>query len=373
MTDYIFGAGVAAAQITTSDGLSFSNGFYYPPLPLPPGYTPVTFTITGPKYTMTVTDNDGTLEDNTNAPPGQTLDTSQQTLAANFLDNEAGDYVWSRWYQPIVDDEGNAGRIYQVRASDWNHVTGGPEGAGDHHTYYFLTGDVKIGPGTVYSVAGRMFGDGNVPYANMHPVCFARGTRIRTERGEVAVEDLAPGDMIETLDHGPQPLRWIGARRYSAGEVAAHASLTPVCVRAGAIAEGSPANDLVLSPQHRMLVSSKLVDRMTGHQDALIAVKKLVGIDGIAFGEHGAEGIEYFHLLMDRHELIWAEGALAETLYTGDQALRALSPEALDEVTTLFPHILQHAQNDALAPARPFLTGHTARRYAQRAGRRGAL
>lgn len=193
-------------------------------------------------------------------------------------------------------------------------------------------------------------------------VCFARGSRILTERGPVAVELLQPGDRVMTADHGPQPLRWIGSRRIGAAELAAQPNLRPVRIRAGALGADLPKTDLLVSPQHRMLIGSRIVTRVTGAETALVAAKHLTDSPGIAVAEEMAE-VEYFHLLFDRHQVIFAEGAATESLYTGPEALKSIPAEARAELFAILPEL---ALVTPPAPARPLLTGRQSRDLAMR-------
>lgn len=194
-------------------------------------------------------------------------------------------------------------------------------------------------------------------------LCFTRGTRIETDRGAVPVEMLRPGDLVRTLDHGLQPLRWIGARSLSAAELAAAPHLCPVRIRAGALGAGLPLRDLTVSPQHRVLVRSKVAERMFGAPEVLVAAKHLTELDGIDQIE-GASGVDYWHFLLDRHEVVFSEGARTESLFTGPEAMKALSPEARAEILTLFPELAQTP--DIRPSARPLVNGRQGRSLAHR-------
>lgn len=184
--------------------------------------------------------------------------------------------------------------------------------------------------------------------------CFVRGTMIRTEQGECAIEDLAVGDRVITADHGAQEIRWIGSRK-----VRARGKLAPICVRAGALGND---RELWLSPQHRVLIRGEKARLLFGEDEALVAVKALVNDRDILVKP--GEMVEYFHILLDRHEVVFANGAEAESLYLGEQALRGLDPAARDEIMTLFPELEQ-----GLVPqgARPFLTVRQGRDWARAA------
>ncbi len=160
------------------------------------------------------------------------------------------------------------------------------------------------------------------------PPCFAAGTLIRTAHGDRRVEDLAPGDLVETLDHGPQPIRWIG--RTSVSGRGEHA---PVLFRAGAIGN---LNDLRVSPQHRILIRGWQTELYYGRSEVLVPAKHLINGDTIR-REPVAE-VEYYHLMFERHEVIWSEGALSESFYPGDQILLK-DRSVMAELLTLFPEL----------------------------------
>ncbi|WP_237763524.1 Hint domain-containing protein [Falsirhodobacter sp. alg1] len=174
---------------------------------------------------------------------------------------------------------------------------------------------------------------------NISTYCFAGGTQILTSDGLRPVQDLKIGDMVNTADHGPQPIRWIGSRKVNTTELLAFPNLQPIRIRAGALGLNTPATDLVVSPQHRILVRSAIAERMFGTSEVLIAANKLLAIDGIDI-VNDTSPVEYFHILFDKHQVVFANGAAAESLFTGPEAMRAVSPEARAEILHLFPGIM---------------------------------
>ncbi|WP_324754500.1 Hint domain-containing protein [Roseovarius sp. Pro17] len=173
-------------------------------------------------------------------------------------------------------------------------------------------------------------------------VCFAAGTLITTATGLIAIEDLKAGDMVTTLDHGEQPIRWIGSRTLGLAELTAKPKLKPIRFSASALGGGLPTRDLVVSPQHRVLIRSAIAERMFGVTEVLMPANKLVRIDGINIVEDTTE-ITYFHMLFDQHEIVFSEGAATESLYPGPQALAGLEPEAIEEIDYLFPELTDQA------------------------------
>lgn len=146
--------------------------------------------------------------------------------------------------------------------------------------------------------------------------CFVAGTPIETEKGPIAVEDLRPGDLVRTLDHGLQPVRWIGMRCLSEQELTANPQLRPVRIAAGALGPLCPSRDIFLSPQHRILLATPRCQAILGVPEVLVAALKLCGVAGIDRTVISGP-VTYYHLLLDRHELLFSAGAVSESLWAG--------------------------------------------------------
>jgi autotransporter passenger strand-loop-strand repeat protein len=132
------------------------------------------------------------------------------------------------------------------------------------------------------------------------PVCYLAGTRILSRRGEIPVELLRIGDEIPTLHAGMQRIKWIGTRAYAA-PFCNHRDVLPVCIKAGALADGVPSRDLLVSPGHALCLDAVLVH-----------AKRLV--NGVSIVQSGPmDVVAYFHIELDTHEIIWAENCPAET------------------------------------------------------------
>jgi len=174
-------------------------------------------------------------------------------------------------------------------------------------------------------------------YANSNPnggvvanfICFAQGTWITTPSGQVPIEELAAGDMVVTMDHGPQPIRWIGSsKRPAIGNMA------PILIRKGALGN---TRDLRVSPQHRMLLSGWQAEVLFGESEVLATAKSLVN-DHSILREEGDE-VEYFHMLFDTHEIVYAEGAPSESFHPGAEGWKALDKPTRNEILELFPQL----------------------------------
>jgi len=209
---------------------------------------------------------------------------------------------------------------------------------------------------------------GGLTYDQTAVVCFAKGTRILTQIGAVPVEDLAPGDAILTLDDGYCTLAWIGSRHIPPLLLALKPNLRPIRIAAGALGCGLPEADLVVSPQHRVLIRSQVAERMFTDREVLVAAKHLVGIPGITVAEDVTE-VTYFHLLFDRHQIVFSNGAPTESLFTGPEALKSVDEEQKREILSLFPEIEQIGgalENPVFSPARQLVAGRPGRSLARR-------
>ncbi|NIZ14505.1 Hint domain-containing protein [Phaeobacter sp. HF9A] len=140
--------------------------------------------------------------------------------------------------------------------------------------------------------------------SSVTPICFMRGTLIATATGQRPIESLRPGDLVQTLDNGLQPLRWVGCR----GAIGMNDN-APIHFATGSIGNHSP---LAVSPNHRVLKRCALAELLWGDSDVLVAAKFLVGQPGVE--ERPVGLVFYHHLMFDRHEIVLANGALCESL-----------------------------------------------------------
>jgi Ca2+-binding RTX toxin-like protein len=169
--------------------------------------------------------------------------------------------------------------------------------------------------------------------ASMGMPCFAAGTPIATPAGERVVEEIAVGDLVLTRDHGPQPVIWRGNHQLGPAALAARPEWRPVRIRAGL---AGARCDLVVSPQHALVIANGQ------GAEALVRARHLAEFgQGRARLMLGCRQIDYHHLLLPRHALIRAAGALTESLWPGPMALRAFDGAAREDirrvVTSLAP------------------------------------
>jgi hypothetical protein len=229
--------------------------------------------------------------------------------------------------------------------------------------------DILVINGTIHVISNqsgilRVYGT-DVVAVDPPPICFVSGTRIQTSRGQLKVEELRVGDLVLTLDSGYQPIRWIGSRKLDAIDLRFNAKFRPIRIRAGALGDGLPKEDLLVSPQHRIMVRSRIARNMFGCSEVLVPAKQLLLIDGIDVAEDVTE-TGYWHFLFDKHEIVWANGAPSESLHTGREALKSVSLAARAEIFSIFPHLRQRSPDDRACGARPLISGRQARKLSFR-------
>lgn len=295
------------------------------------------FTV-GTAGRLTIDDSDGTGDpvfgDFTHTGGGDVPD--QDVTQSTVSGINVGDTVDVRYQYTVTGSDGSSGNVYFLATNSQNNY--GP----------LIVSDFPMDPGVTYQF-GTFDTDGAVRYNSLVP-CFTKGTSIATEHGPTAVEQLRVGDRVQTADHGLQPVRWIGQVRLGPAELALRPELRPVRIRAGALGEGVPERDLMVSPQHRVIVRSRIAQRMFQTEEVLIPAIKLVGVEGISI-DRSMDHVCYLHLMFDRHEVIFSEGAATESLFAGPQVLEHLGSAALDELTVLFPELM--SGKSVPDPARP--------------------
>ena len=171
-------------------------------------------------------------------------------------------------------------------------------------------------------------------------VCFTRGTLILTPAGQKAVEDLRVGDRIVTRDHGVQPIRWIGATHLPAKALKARPDLRPVRIAAGALGPDMPLRDLSLSRQHRVLVRDWRADLLFGSPNGVLTPAfTLINDTDVRVDDGGADGVEYFHIAFDTHEVVYSEGLETESFHPAADTVSVLSEPQRAELYAIFPEL----------------------------------
>ncbi len=219
---------------------------------------------------------------------------------------------------------------FDGRATSANHlVLDGPGTGGIVIDADGLTnGTVQFGPGANPPRFQEF------PYSNLSTTpptfpCFVAGTLIETATGPLPVETLRVGDLVRTADHDLQPIRWIGSR-----EIDGLGDMAPVRIAAGALGN---YRDLLVSPQHRMVLHHWRNDLLFGVSQVMVAARHL--INDTTIRREPRARVTYIHMVFDAHEVIFSEGIPTESLHIGAMTLTSLDRAARDEVLALFPEI----------------------------------
>lgn len=179
-------------------------------------------------------------------------------------------------------------------------------------------------------------------------VCFATGTQIATPDGHRLVEMLRPGDMVLTRDHGPRCVA-VAIEDPDAGQ-GDHA---PIRFAPGSIAPGVPQCDLLVSPQHRILCASPLVERMFGVPEVLLPALRFLGLPGVSQDTECAP-VTYHHVSLSSHGILYANGALVESCLMGPEVVKSS------------PHLAQMFGFQDCAPCRLVPKGRMQRSFVAR-------
>jgi Ca2+-binding RTX toxin-like protein len=208
--------------------------------------------------------------------------------------------------------------------------------------------------GTIY------FKDGTTAsFSQIEAPCFTPGTTIATPTGERLVEDLRAGDKIITRDHGIQEIAWVGSKEITGKELAAKPHMKPILVKAGSLGQGLPERDMLLSPNHRVLVASEKTQLYFEEREVLAAAKHMTGAQGI----HTLDVMRttYIHFMFERHEVVLSNGAWTESFHPGDYSLNGLGNNQRNEIFELFPELATTTGLEGYHAARKSLKKHEAR------------
>ncbi len=165
--------------------------------------------------------------------------------------------------------------------------------------------------------------------------CFTSGIMVMTPDGEIGVGDLVSGSRVVTRDNGIQSVEWVGRITVDFAGLSASPHLKPVLIQQGSLGPGLPERDMLVSPNHRILVGSDRPVQFYDGAEMLVAAKNLV--DGRTIRQVDMLGVTYIHFLFARHEVVLANGAWTESFHPGDRSLGAVGNAQRVELDELFP------------------------------------
>lgn len=186
-------------------------------------------------------------------------------------------------------------------------------------------------PRTDYTLLAARETEGTLPLTDLICVSFAAGTRITLPDGRLQrIETFRAGDTVLTRDHGPQEIRWIGK-----ATLRAKGAFAPIVVLPGML--GNDA-ELIVSPHHRLFIYQRGAHRIGGVAEILVQAKHLVDGECILRREGGF--VDYYSLVFDRHEIVFAEGIAAESLMVNDATVARLPRDLAGELIARFPGLI---------------------------------
>jgi hypothetical protein len=197
---------------------------------------------------------------------------------------------------------------------------------------YFLPFSTML-PKVEYTLVKICRDTANDRFAEIACVSFVKGTRITVASGAmIPIEDLKIGDRIITRDRGVQTIRWIGH-----STVRASGDFAPVVIKAGTLHN---LHDLTVSPEHRLFIYQRSDKLGTGRAQTLVRAKHLINGSDVIRLDDGF--VEYYQILFDEHQIIYAEGIAAESMLFDQRTQRVLPIEAQNQVV---PHNSSYSQD----------------------------
>lgn len=157
-------------------------------------------------------------------------------------------------------------------------------------------------------------------------ICFGSGTMIETDQGAKLIEDIAVGDLVQTKDAGFQPVQWAGCRRMTGARLYAMPELRPVRIMAGALGIGEPTEDLLVSPDHRILLKGNKARLLFNTEEVLVAAKDLINGRTVV-SDHRVREITYHHLLFENHQILFANGIESESYHPANTSLDSVAED----------------------------------------------
>ncbi len=248
----------------------------------------------------------------------------QEVIESSVSGIPVGNTIDTRYSISITGSDGSSGTIYVLFQNEeaWG---------GSTTPYPYIISTIPLDPSVTYT-----FGTNNVQgFVDVDDLylCFAKGTNILTDTGAKPVEDLQPGDQLVTKHNGLKPVKWIGNRTVTALGKAAPVVFEPYSI--------NNTERLLLSPLHKIVREGWDAELLFGEAEVLVEAKSM--INGGTIRQVPTASITYFHIMLDDHEVIYANGAEAETLFLGKTARAFMTDEQLDEVFSIFPELMDES------------------------------
>jgi hypothetical protein len=303
----------------------------------------------GIEETVTVADNDTDLEPNT------------QDTGTQF---SIGGVDFTSTAYPTYGQTGTGVEIYTARIGGqtvkFAYLTAANDGVDDGiNRIVVLEGTIEPGD-RMRNIQLDNGGAADVlPYDDIPSIiCFTPGTTIATPRGSVLVEDLKVDDLVITADNGLQAIRWVGRKRITGARLMAFPKLRPIRIRKDAFGPGTPDRDMHVSPQHRMLIKAERALVNYGEREILAPAKGLINDYSVTV-DYKIKDTDYIHILFDKHEVIFANGAPSESFHPGHMAMSAIDEAPREELFEIFPELQTNTASYGPAARKILRVGET--------------
>lgn len=277
-------------------------------------------------YTLVVYDKDGTIVETFSlGSPVNTVAGKNVYLiddnTANWIDLKNSDAL------ALVDDTGTVQQFIAFK-DPVTAVEGPAAGQSATQIGEHSGGEESL----VTSDGGGSYGTTTTSDPGVIP-CYATGTLIKTPTGPRAIETLRPGDRVWTLDSGPQEILWVSARAVALDR--GRDDDCPILIPAGALGSDQPERDLIVSPQHRILVGGRGAAVAGVTTECLVPAKALLVLPGIR-RMRGKRQILWHHFACAHHHVVEAVGCFSESLLLGQMVLNSLGREELARLEQIF-------------------------------------
>lgn len=174
--------------------------------------------------------------------------------------------------------------------------------------------------------------------------CFTAASLIATPGGECRAADLSIGDRVLTRDNGIQTITWAGQKTMTMRGLAVTPDMRPVRISKDAFGPNCPERDMVVSPNHRILMHN------VNGAEVLLAAKSLTHMPGIAPLQ--SDCVTYIHFMCAHHEIVFSDGLWTETFQPNDDALRGIDAAQRNELFAIFPELVDRSGRQAYGTAR---------------------
>ncbi len=292
---------------------------------------------------LTITDNNNVLQDNASA---QNVD-GDQTIGSTFYGD--GENIQAEYTVVVTDGTQNYTLYGIALGPGYSNVVG----------LAFLDEFPPFGQELTVVSTSEGPNAARGPTYDELAICFTTGALVLTPAGPVPIETLSAGDQVVTRDRGTQVIQWASASDFTSQQLGLRPHLAPVLIKRGAIAPGSPARDMIVSPNHRMLINSWRAEMLFGVKEVLVTASALLNDTTVT--RLGPETpVTYRHILFDRHEIITVDGASTESFQPSVPVIDSLQAQVRDELFEIFPD-LRAAPDQMGQTARPVLRASEAR------------